>query len=82
MSTQMTIEDVDVDYLTERCEIRRCRILTEEQAQCETQELRAVADERIRRGQYQTIVTMVLILVLVVVCVFADLHSKIGALFA
>jgi hypothetical protein len=82
MSTQMTIDDVDVDYLSERCEIRRCRILTDEQAERETQELIAVADERIRRGQYQTIVTMVLIVVLVVVCVFADMHSKIAALFA
>ena len=84
MSTQMTIEDVDVDYLTERCEISRDRILTQEQAERETQELEAVAEERDAMGAHEMRISIGFIAfgVLMLVCVWADLHSKFAALFA
>lgn len=84
MSTQMTIDDVDVDYLTERCEIRRERILTKEEADRETQELEAVADERAAISAHEMRVTcgFVGFAAVMLVCVWADLHSKIAALFA
>lgn len=84
MRHEMTIDDVDVDYLSERCEIRRDRYQTLEQAERETQELEAVADERDAMNAHEMRVTLgfIAFAALMLVCVWADLHSKIAALFA